>query len=221
MSWLKRLRTAINQEPGLWMQSSFLTGLSLGFVLWSWKIGLASICALWLFLFLRRLRPFFLLAWTSCWAVVWYEFVIWLLPALHKHPYFLDRLPTYFAAALCVFLWIMWMGVALVLGDVYFEQKAARDAECERYREDDASAKESAPFNPYAVLDVSPGATNLEIKDGYHRQMTLYHPDKVQHLGEDLKATAERKTLEIQHAFEILNGREGSKRPDPRSPARS
>ncbi|MFK8137971.1 MAG: J domain-containing protein [Bdellovibrionales bacterium] len=59
--------------------------------------------------------------------------------------------------------------------------------------------------NPYEILGISVGATDEEIKNAYRFLMQQYHPDKVQHLGEDLKKLAEEKTHDIQWAFEKLS----------------
>lgn len=60
--------------------------------------------------------------------------------------------------------------------------------------------------DPYAVLGVPQSASAEEIRAAYLARMREYHPDKVEHLGPDLKQLAHRKTLEIQRAFEKLRG---------------
>lgn len=66
------------------------------------------------------------------------------------------------------------------------------------------------PFNPYSVLGVSREASQAEIKKAYRERMAEYHPDKVAHLGEELKVVAHRKAQEIQRAFQTLNNKESS-----------
>jgi hypothetical protein len=59
-------------------------------------------------------------------------------------------------------------------------------------------------FDPYKVLGVSPLASKVEIESGYRKEIALYHPDKVAHLGDDLKKVAHERTLAIRRAFEAL-----------------
>jgi hypothetical protein len=55
-----------------------------------------------------------------------------------------------------------------------------------------------------AVFDLAENATFEEIKPAYRRAVHQYHPDKVTHLGSELKKVAEQKTREFVAAFEIL-----------------
>lgn len=59
-------------------------------------------------------------------------------------------------------------------------------------------------FDPYTVLDVQQGATHDEIRSAYRKQMQLYHPDRVEHLGSELKRTAHDHALLIQRALDEL-----------------
>ena len=54
----------------------------------------------------------------------------------------------------------------------------------------------------FTVLDVSPSATPDEIRQSYRTLVSQYHPDKVATLGAELKAVAERKSKEINVAYE-------------------
>jgi uncharacterized membrane protein YkvA (DUF1232 family) len=67
-----------------------------------------------------------------------------------------------------------------------------------------APQPDEAPWDPYAVLGVRPGATRDEIRDAHRAQMKLYHPDRVADLGPELQAVAHRKSIDIQRAFEEL-----------------
>ena len=59
-------------------------------------------------------------------------------------------------------------------------------------------------FDPYAVLGVQQGATHDDIRSAYRKQMQLYHPDRVEHLGSELKRTAHDHALLIQRALDEL-----------------
>ncbi|MBI5882776.1 MAG: DUF1232 domain-containing protein [Elusimicrobia bacterium] len=65
-----------------------------------------------------------------------------------------------------------------------------------------APGRGSGAPDPAEVLGVRPGARPEEIRKAYREMMAQYHPDKVAHLGPELKETALRKTLEIQAAYE-------------------
>ncbi len=54
----------------------------------------------------------------------------------------------------------------------------------------------------YEILNVPVDATAAEIKFSYRTLMSQYHPDKVANLGDELKAVAERKSKEINVAYE-------------------
>jgi len=61
--------------------------------------------------------------------------------------------------------------------------------------------------DPYSILDLSPEASLKEIEDQYRSLMKQYHPDRVAHLGEDLRKLAHEKTVEIQRAYQTLVSR--------------
>jgi uncharacterized membrane protein YkvA (DUF1232 family) len=71
---------------------------------------------------------------------------------------------------------------------------------------DRSSSGESAESDssPYAVLGVSRGASQEEIRKAYRARMQEYHPDKVSHLGEDLQELALRRSQDIQRAYQRL-----------------
>eukprot|EP01113_Clastostelium_recurvatum_P007306 TRINITY_DN1339_c0_g1_i2.p1 TRINITY_DN1339_c0_g1~~TRINITY_DN1339_c0_g1_i2.p1 ORF type:complete len:707 (+),score=229.08 TRINITY_DN1339_c0_g1_i2:151-2271(+) len=55
------------------------------------------------------------------------------------------------------------------------------------------------PYNPYAVLEISTGAANEEIKKAYRQQSLKYHPDR-----NPGNATAAEMYLGVQKAYETL-----------------
>ena len=58
--------------------------------------------------------------------------------------------------------------------------------------------------NLYQILGVSKNARTSEIKRAYRRLASLYHPDKVEHLGPRLKDLAEAELKKLNHAKSIL-----------------
>jgi DnaJ-class molecular chaperone len=58
--------------------------------------------------------------------------------------------------------------------------------------------------DPYKVLGLSKLASQAEIKTAYRDQISRYHPDKVGHLGPELQELAEKKTQQINWAYQQL-----------------
>jgi DnaJ-class molecular chaperone len=63
--------------------------------------------------------------------------------------------------------------------------------------------------DPYEILDVSRNATPEEIKSAYRKKAQRYHPDRVEHLGDEFQQLAKQKFQEIQEAYEILSNGAG------------
>ena len=61
----------------------------------------------------------------------------------------------------------------------------------------------------YAVLEISPDATDDEVKSAYRRMAMKNHPDKVASLGEDVQKAAEEKFRKIQEAYETIKKERG------------
>jgi uncharacterized membrane protein YkvA (DUF1232 family) len=58
--------------------------------------------------------------------------------------------------------------------------------------------------DPYTVLGLDKGASTEEIQKAYKTLANKYHPDKVQHLGEEFRELAEKRFKEIQQAYQYL-----------------
>lgn len=54
---------------------------------------------------------------------------------------------------------------------------------------------EMANFDPYDILEISPGASDAEIKKSYRRKSLIYHPDK--------ETGDEKKFLMISKAYQV------------------
>lgn len=62
----------------------------------------------------------------------------------------------------------------------------------------------NARDNAYKILEIEKNASNDDIKKAYRRMAKKYHPDKVEHLGEEHKKGAEEKFKQVQKAYEQL-----------------
>ena len=56
----------------------------------------------------------------------------------------------------------------------------------------------------YRILEVPPTASNDEVKKAYRQMAVKYHPDKVSHLGEDVRLAAEHKFKMVNEAYEKI-----------------
>lgn len=54
----------------------------------------------------------------------------------------------------------------------------------------------------YKILEIEPSSSNDEVKKAYRRMAMKYHPDKVSHLGEDFRKTADEKFKKVNEAYE-------------------
>ena len=66
-----------------------------------------------------------------------------------------------------------------------------------------------AQFRPsndsnYRILEITPDATNDEVKKAYRKMAIKYHPDKVATLGEDVQKAAEEKFKAVSQAYEAI-----------------
>ncbi|MCR4681314.1 MAG: DnaJ domain-containing protein [Bacteroidales bacterium] len=65
--------------------------------------------------------------------------------------------------------------------------------------------------NDYKILEVSPDATDEEVKKAYRIAAKKHHPDKVSHLGEDVRKAAEIKFAQVNEAYERIKKARGMK----------
>ena len=99
-----------------------------------------------------------------------------------------------------------WIDDLLLVGGLWWY--VGRSKRFNRFRarseEKDFSSKSKSP---YEVLGVDKNATAEEIKLAYRKLAGKYHPDKVNHLGDEFKELAEMRFKEIQNAYQELNVR--------------
>jgi DnaJ like chaperone protein len=56
----------------------------------------------------------------------------------------------------------------------------------------------------YKILEIEPVATDEEVKKAYRRMAMKYHPDKVSHLGEEFRKSADEKFKSVNEAYEKI-----------------
>lgn len=57
---------------------------------------------------------------------------------------------------------------------------------------------------PHEVLGIDKNATEQEIRRAYQAKMRDYHPDKVANAGDELRNLAEKRSKEINAAYEAM-----------------
>jgi len=142
--------------------------------------------------------------------------LIYLIPILYAIcPY--DLLPDFFVG-------FGWIDDLILLGGLYWYHFIYRPAKAKAryenayrqegqgrqsktYNENQKDAQKDERFSrrdPYDILGVNRHASAGEIKNAYRKLANKYHPDKVDHLGEEFKKLAEKKFKDIQEAYQKL-----------------
>jgi DnaJ like chaperone protein len=61
----------------------------------------------------------------------------------------------------------------------------------------------------YRILEVTPDASEEELKKAYRRMALKYHPDRVAHLGDDLQKASNTKFQELNSAYDQIKKERG------------
>ena len=61
----------------------------------------------------------------------------------------------------------------------------------------------------YRILEIESGVDQETVKNAYRRMANKYHPDKVNHLGEDFLKVAEDKFKAISEAYQDIRRERG------------
>ena len=59
----------------------------------------------------------------------------------------------------------------------------------------------------YAILEVTPMASQKEITSAYRKKVMEYHPDRLQTFGKELRELADKKTKVITKAYRVLSNK--------------
>ena len=69
--------------------------------------------------------------------------------------------------------------------------------------------KERGDESAYTVLEISPSATDDEVRAAYRRMAMKYHPDRVSTLGEEVQKAAAQKFQQVHDAYETIKRQRG------------
>ena len=108
-------------------------------------------------------------------------------------------------------------GIALADGNISIEELnlikeisrgiGIQQADCESIKNMYVKETDSA----YKILEISPEASNEEVKKAYKKMAIKYHPDKVSYLGEEARKAAEDKFKKLSEAYEKIKTQRGLK----------
>ena len=63
--------------------------------------------------------------------------------------------------------------------------------------------------NDYKILEITPDASDNDVKKAYRAAAKKHHPDKVAHLGEEVRKSAEIKFAQVNQAYERIKKSRG------------
>jgi len=63
----------------------------------------------------------------------------------------------------------------------------------------------------YTILEIDLKSSNQDVKKAYRKMANKYHPDKVSHLGEDIRKVAEEKFKSVNDAYQTIKKERGLK----------
>jgi len=67
------------------------------------------------------------------------------------------------------------------------------------------------PLAAYTILEITPEATDEEVKHAFRRMARKYHPDKLSDVGEDHVKKAQEKFVKVTEAYEQIKKERGIK----------
>ena len=120
--------------------------------------------------------------------------ILYILSPFDAHPHIFDDI---IAAALLFYL-------------LYRNAKQKRQrnyAYSDGQSQEDKKNESRRPLNleeAHKLLGINPTASWEEVKKAYKEKIILSHPDKVNHLSEELQEKAKELTLKLNNALEII-----------------
>lgn len=92
----------------------------------------------------------------------------------------------------------------------YFnKESASKEKEDSQKEFEEIKYDENTEEYFYSILNINRNSSVDEIKKAYKEEIRKYHPDKVEHLGEEFKEIAEKKTKDINKAYNYFKKKYG------------
>ena len=91
---------------------------------------------------------------------------------------------------------------------------AAQDEDTAQTRSDrqrGTKDKENPPRSWWETLNVDKNAAPEQIKSAFRKEISKYHPDRVEGLGVELRELADRMAKEVNHAYTLAKQQRGFK----------
>jgi len=82
-------------------------------------------------------------------------------------------------------------------------------SESRSYQTSSYSSQKSYLESDYKILEIESTATDAEVKKAYRTQAMKHHPDKVSHLGEEIRKAAEEKFTKLNQSYERIKKSRG------------
>lgn len=95
----------------------------------------------------------------------------------------------------------------LIFGLALWRVAKDRQERAKAQRSASTSRPPAKTTDPYEIFKIKPDASRAEIEARYKELAKDYHPDRVAHLGEELRKVAHEKMIEIQTAYDTLMDR--------------
>ncbi len=61
----------------------------------------------------------------------------------------------------------------------------------------------------YKILEITPDASDEDVKKAFRKMAIKYHPDKVTHLGDDIQRTSKEKFQQLNNAYNEIKQKRG------------
>ena len=107
------------------------------------------------------------------------------------------------------------VSIATADGDFSKSEKSVLEAIASTIRVTDSDASSIISMyyrdkdSAYSVLEISPSATNDEVRTAYRKMAMKHHPDKVATLGPEVQKAARERFQKIQDAYETIKKERG------------
>src|ERR1700730_2244503 len=95
-------------------------------------------------------------------------------------------------------------------GDAKKQDSGSKDEDPTK-KTDDRQRRTSPPRSWWETLNVDQNASTEQIKSAFRKEISKYHPDRVEGLGVELRELADRMAKEVNHAYTLAKQQRGFK----------